>query len=431
MTDSTQKIINNKNFWIICLSIIILLGFFLRIINLGLDNLFTDEAQSIYYSQYNLKDITKFIYYDNHPPLHFYLLHFWMKCFGTTEFATRCLSVIFGSFSTILMFLLGKEIFNKKVGLAAAFFTAISAFQIAYSQEVRGFILLMFLTTFSLILFWKAIHKNKNIHWLFFIIVASLALYTHHFAWTIIIALNIFIFFSKELKKIRQKWIIIQLMIFLFYIPYFPSLIHSTINLQFGHWTQYFIPSFMSYFDEMLYGFMFLDPGFLNYFSRLLQPVPYFLILILLLNAIFFFKIDQKSELIVKFRKERERFFFLSVIYSIPFIISFITGIHNLRYLIVAFPGFCLLLAKGFTNLKNIEIKIGIILLIIFLSVPSIKATTDKNYQWDKVCNYIEANELDKDLIIIHSFSNISMKAWTRVFIAPTPLNIYSHSKSR
>ena len=407
MTNSIQKIINNKKFYIICLAAIVLFGIFLRIINLDLDNLFTDEAQSIYYSQYNLKDITKFIYYDNHPPLHFYLLHFWMEYFGTTEFAARFLSVIFGVLSIILMFLLGKEIFNKKVGISAAFFTAISIFHIAYSQEIRGFILLLCLIILSLLFFWKAIHKNHNIHWILFIIFSVLSLYTHHFAWTTIIALNIFVFFSKEFLILRKKWIKIQFIILLFYLPYLPSLFISTFRLQFGHWTQLLIPSFTSYIDAMICGFIFLNPEFLNYFSRLLQPLGYFLILFLLLNALLILKIDKITQKInIKIKKNKKEISFLLLLYIIPFSISFIAGIYNLRYLTVAFPAFCLILSKGFIDLKNPKLKIGIALLIIFLIIPSVKEITGKYYEWDKTANYIERNENDKDLVIIHEFSH-------------------------
>lgn len=398
-----MKIIKNKQFHATYLLVIILLlGLFLRIVNLDLGNLSVDEAFSVYYSQYDLKDITKFIYHDTNTVIHFYFLHFWINWFGTTEFVVRGLSVIFGMFSIVLMFLLGKEIFNKKVGLAAAFFTAVSAFHIVYSQEARGFTLLLCLVILSLLFSWKALHKNKNIHWILFITFTVLALYTHHFAWTTLIALNIFTLFSKEFKKFRKKWFLSQFLIFILYLPYLPSIVYSTFRLKFGHWTQFSIPSFITCLDDISYGFIFS-----NHSSYLLQPIGYLLVIWLLLNTVFVFKIDKLAEeAIIKIKRNKKEITFLFLLYLIPFIISFTTGIHALRYLIVAFPAFSLILAKGFIDLKNHKTKLGVILLLVFLAISSVGGTVDKHRCWSEAIDYIETRESNDSLIIIHEFNH-------------------------
>lgn len=63
----------------------------------------------------------------------FYLTDISYKIFGVTGFSSRFLSWFFGIFSIPLVYLLGKEFYNKKTGLVAAFFLGISAYTIRYT----------------------------------------------------------------------------------------------------------------------------------------------------------------------------------------------------------------------------------------------------------------------------------------------------------
>ena len=70
-------------------------------------------------------------------PQYHLLLHLWMTLFGTSLFALRFLSLIFGVFATIIIYLLGRRLFNEEVGLISALILAISPLNIEYSQEAR------------------------------------------------------------------------------------------------------------------------------------------------------------------------------------------------------------------------------------------------------------------------------------------------------
>jgi 4-amino-4-deoxy-L-arabinose transferase len=71
------------------------------------------------------------IWYGNHIWLHKQPLPLWLiaisyKLFGLSEFVTRLPSLIFSFLAIIVTYLLGKTIFNKKIGLMAAFFFAVN-----------------------------------------------------------------------------------------------------------------------------------------------------------------------------------------------------------------------------------------------------------------------------------------------------------------
>ena len=146
---------NKKIFLILCC--IVFLGFVLRTYNLGKESFWVDEAYSVHETQFSL-DRIKFGT-DANPPLYYYLLYFWNKLVGITEFNVRMLSVIFGTASIWFLYLLGKNVFNDEVGLYAALMLAVSPIHILYSQEARNYSLLFM---FSLISMHSYLNLRKN-----------------------------------------------------------------------------------------------------------------------------------------------------------------------------------------------------------------------------------------------------------------------------
>jgi uncharacterized membrane protein len=85
------------------LMIIICLGLFLRVYDLGSESIRLDEGISIYRAHLPVIEIIKQLLWDNHPPLYFSLLHFWVFVFGDSEIAVRLLSVLFSFFALFAM----------------------------------------------------------------------------------------------------------------------------------------------------------------------------------------------------------------------------------------------------------------------------------------------------------------------------------------
>jgi uncharacterized membrane protein len=64
-----------------------------------------------------------------------------MLLFGSSEAPVRSLSALIGSAAPPLIYLLGRRLASKRVGLIAALFAALWSHQIYYSQEARGYML--------------------------------------------------------------------------------------------------------------------------------------------------------------------------------------------------------------------------------------------------------------------------------------------------
>ena len=111
-----------------------------------LDELFSASVSNPSHTFFSMYDTTVS---DVHPPLYQTLLWVWYHVFGFTEFAGRALSATIGTLGIYAIYLLGKEFFNKEVGLYAAIIATMNYFLIYYSQEVRSYSLLFLLSTMS------------------------------------------------------------------------------------------------------------------------------------------------------------------------------------------------------------------------------------------------------------------------------------------
>jgi 4-amino-4-deoxy-L-arabinose transferase-like glycosyltransferase len=122
--------------------VILALAAFLRFYLLDGQSFWNDEGNSARIAERSLQLITEGAAGDIHPPLYYYVLHFWRGVFGPSEFALRSLSAVLGVLLVGLTFLIGRKAFSVGVGLLAAFVAAINPFQIYYSQEARMYMLL-------------------------------------------------------------------------------------------------------------------------------------------------------------------------------------------------------------------------------------------------------------------------------------------------
>ena len=122
---------------------ITLLGGALRLFHLGAQPLWTDEAFSWRWAHLTLGELWgSHAILETNPPL-YYTLQKLLLPLGESEGALRLLAAIFGTLTVPLVFLLGRLVGGTVAGLVAAALLATSPIHIAYSQEARGYTLLM------------------------------------------------------------------------------------------------------------------------------------------------------------------------------------------------------------------------------------------------------------------------------------------------
>jgi len=124
---------------------ITLVGGWLRILLLDNKGMWLDETFSVWMANHSVADMLQWmVRIDQHPPLYYLLLHYWIALNGDTPSHVRLLSALFGTATIPVIYLIGRRMSNVVVGLAAAVFLALSVFNIYYAQEARMYTLLTF-----------------------------------------------------------------------------------------------------------------------------------------------------------------------------------------------------------------------------------------------------------------------------------------------
>lgn len=206
--------------------IILILSVLLRIIKLD-QSFWWDEANNVFHAHnFLLVDfITKYPIGDFHPPGYFALLWIWTHFFGFSEIMARIPSVIFGVGTVFLVYLLGKELFNKKTGLLASLFMALAPLHVYYSQEARMYSL----ATFTVILsFYFLLKKN----WIGYVLAGALVLYSDYLPYLIFPVQIIYLIWCE--RNYFKKTLFFQVISFVFLVPWlfiFPKQLTTGANV--------------------------------------------------------------------------------------------------------------------------------------------------------------------------------------------------------
>lgn len=221
----------------ILLLVIFAFGSALRIYKLDA-SLHLDEIRTvIYFAEKPISYIMTHYPIANNHILHSILVHISMALFGESEVAIRLPAFLLGVLSIPLIYKVGKELFDERVGLVSAFLLSISTYHIWWSQQARGYIGLVFFSLLSLLFFLKAIKSDKNRYWLGFIFATALNVYTVVAGLVVLCVQALFVLCVSRgsLRKLSKKLIfsigISLLIILLIYSLVLPEMVSEKARL--------------------------------------------------------------------------------------------------------------------------------------------------------------------------------------------------------
>jgi len=199
------------------LTAILLLGAFLRFYHADFQSTWLDEILSMNEADPKLtlgEFYDKIMFYEFIPHLYYLLLRFSFVIFGYSTLVGRDLSAVIGIVGIYAIYLLAKELFNKRAGLIAAALLAVNVFHIAYSQEIRPYGLLFLFTVFSFYRLSIFIKKPTIKNAVFYGIFTGLIVNAHFFGFiTIFSQYLILLFFLIKSPASNRKTFFINCLI--------------------------------------------------------------------------------------------------------------------------------------------------------------------------------------------------------------------------
>ena len=158
------RIKTSRNVDYIILGVIVVVAAMLRLWRLGHVPFMHDEFSALSRTGFtNLHDfIEQGILTDSHPVGVQVFLHFWVRLFGWSEFWVKLPFALMGIASIYLIYLVGRQWFNSKVGLLSAAFFAVSQFTVFYSQLARPYSAGLFFILLMAFFWYKIVFEIKT-----------------------------------------------------------------------------------------------------------------------------------------------------------------------------------------------------------------------------------------------------------------------------
>jgi len=439
----------NSRVYIFILILLVLIGTYFRVWNLGLSSYWVDEVNSVFAAESLLENgdmalPSGMIY--TRARLHTLITALFFYFFDINETTSRAVSAVFGILSIIMVYVLAKKIFNRKVGLMASFLVSFSHFEVGWCRVTRMYTLLQFLSIVIILLFIKGFEGESN-KWNNLDLSNTKRGVLH----------NLFSFFRN--KGISVSWIIVCIMCIGIVYFYVHSLIvflaislvlylmTMTVITLFskedsrGEFYKYLFASILTVFAALVVWFLMpgireLTTNYLSYIppwaagtSMAKNPLYLFEFLISPFKfpiAAFFF-IGSIQALV---RRDRLAIILICIFITPLFFLSFVFSHRSQTYIYYVYPFFLILASYGFVNIvegewnflknsllfsKSKLLKSGLYLMFftIFLISPwfrvvfhipdsgdgvtNFAVTTD---EWRKASEILKNNKKEDDLVI-------------------------------
>ncbi len=219
---------NNETYIVLALIAIVTFAAFLRFLDIGSESYWLDEIVMVRLAGDSLGALVEELRGTANPPVYILLGYAWAQMFGTSEAATRSLSALAGVTSILMIYLVGREMYSRKVGVLAALIMALSTFQVWYSQEYRYYAVfqLMALLTAFFYVTWLRYRYRLDL----FAFIAFSILTAHVHAYAVLFQIGLALHFLtqwRRLKPVRVWWIGAHILIVIGVSPRLIEVVHA------------------------------------------------------------------------------------------------------------------------------------------------------------------------------------------------------------
>jgi mannosyltransferase len=367
----------------------------LRFIFLSSKSFWLDEGSSATFAAQPLKHLIGQMLRGEmavYMPLYFVMLHCWGYFAGSSEISLRLPSVIFATATVPLIYSLGAELLDRRVGLMAALLLSVNAACVEFGQEARAYAMVGMLVTLSSLLLVRSIKRASLAGYVGYVLVGSLCAYAHLLGILVLPAqwLSLFLFGADRKTRLRLTACIAVVAIV--------SLPPIILSIHGVHGELSWIPAtsraMVIYLFARFAGLYGVEMKGLSLFAIYLAAIA-----IAVIGA-------SRRELPVV------GFLLLSVALPVGIVlaVSIFKPILVIRYLLICQPFFVLLAATGIMRIKPRAVMVAITVLIVALSLSEDRIFYDDppKQDWRGAIKFVVANAKSGDVLWVFPFWNVA-----------------------
>ena len=238
------------------------LAVWLRLRHVGALSFWLDEVASVRFAELPVADLWGA---DNHPPLFYFLLHFWLEWVGYDEGRLRLLTVAISLATLPAVYLVGRRIGGPWVALAATLVVACSPFEVRYAQELRMYSLLSCAVAWTLVGFGalvadpeRAARRESRGAWALLVAGTGVALYAQHLAVLLPMTTTLLVCLLwwrlPQRSALAWRWAAAHVAVLLIWMPFWPELLRQT-GVTTWQWIEAPTVDFIAYVQlQLAYG---------------------------------------------------------------------------------------------------------------------------------------------------------------------------------
>ncbi len=408
------KTVNNFDLMLLFL---VVSWFAFSLLLLDIRNLSFDEQFSVYMAKLPIAAMLKATTWEVHPPLYYLLLRGWINVFGDSDLIVRIPSIIFAAGAIVMMYVVGRTLFDKRVGVLSALVFAVSAFEFQLVQQARMYSLMTLLAITSMYFFIRFVRHGRLASAAGYVLTSTLLLYTHNYGVFIILAQNIYFLTlavitpSRRLSRLTH-WFALQALVLLLTAPWISTLMGQVGLVEQGKHT------------------LAVDPTLLNfgYAFYLFAGSRALLVIFILLGcfavlaykrgkATFLSNFSSVSSLknVISFEKTNEVYLLLLWLFTplvVPFIVSLLSpaSIFSARYSSAAAVALFILVAVGIQRIRRVGVKVGVLCIILVLSLASVQAAVvaPDPRPYELIAQHLDAQAQSGDVVLVFPASELT-----------------------
>jgi mannosyltransferase len=379
----------------------------LRLPHLSGKSLWLDEISSLTFAEMRWTDFWALVkQHEGNMIAYYLLLRAWIHL-GDNRVVAKLLSILFGVLTVPSIYLLGKELYDRRVGLISACLLTLSACHVRASQWIRSYSLLLLMLVLASLFLARSLRQPVFRNWILYVLCAAFAVYNHLYA-TLVIATQLF---SMVLIRGRDiPWKRLSLAMFAVGVLLAPAaayvLFHNTGQLD-------WVPPPKSW--ELVHWAVFLAGAGST-------GVAYALLLICVGVAGISFSRSRTIWLVSGRSLESWRtalpFLWLVLPVIFAFLFSYRKPIFFFRYLIICFPPFLLIVAHGISCWRPSKVRTGVLALALCLSLTSVVLAYRTEEDWDGSIRYLLSQVHDGEAVFPGA-GGVPLEYFMRHWFAP------------
>lgn len=209
----------------------LLVGVVLRFVTTS--ELWLDEALSVNIARLPAGDMLTALRHDGHPPLYYFLLHWWMEIFGDGDFSTRAISGVFSVGALAAIWSLARRLGGPSVGWAATLLLASSPFAVRYATEARMYALLVLLTLLGGMALHRALERPSPWRLAGVALATGALSLTHYWALYLIVvtAGGLVVFWRRSQRPVAARRTLFAMGLgLLLFLPWLPSFLYQVAH---------------------------------------------------------------------------------------------------------------------------------------------------------------------------------------------------------